>query len=117
MPEGQLNHLTNLGHLFPASADIVITDLVKVVLFILSLYGFALAVNDSILSDDTELWRIHLDNLELNLPHTTSNNEEIALANRSVGLSEVGGKENVEERTSKAFYGIRDGEDCDSLGL
>jgi hypothetical protein len=39
------------------------------------------------------------------------------LSDRSVGLAEVWCEENIEERPSKAFNGIGDWEDCDTLGL
>jgi hypothetical protein len=51
------------------------------------------------------------------LPHTTTNNEEIALANGPIGFSEVWSKENIEKGTSYALDGICDGKDCNPFGL
>lgn len=56
MPQRQLNELTDLCHLLAAAADVVIADLVEVALLVLALNWLALAVDDGILCDDTELW-------------------------------------------------------------
>jgi hypothetical protein len=96
MPQGQLNKLTNLSHLLPAATDIVVANLVKVALLVLTLYRLTFAVDDGILGNDAELRRVHLNNLELNLPHTTASCEGIALANRPVGFPEIRSKEYVE---------------------
>ena len=117
MPEGELNHFANLGHLLAAATDIIVADLVKVVLLLVALDGLALAVDDGVLSDNAILWWVHLNNLELDLPHTTADNKEIALPDGAVGLAEVGSKEDVEEGSSDALNGIGDRKDGDALGL
>lgn len=117
MPEGQFNHFADLGHLLTAATDIIVADLIKVVLLLVTLDGLAFAVDDGILSDNTILWWVDLDNLELDLPHTAADNKEIALPNRAVGLAEVGSKEDVEEGSGDAFNGIGDRKDGDTLGL
>jgi hypothetical protein len=75
MSERKLNHLSNLGHLLSASTNVVVANLVEVVLLLVALNGLTLAVNDSILCNNTVLWGIDLDDLELYLPHTTADNE------------------------------------------
>ncbi|KAI6757217.1 hypothetical protein HG531_003042 [Fusarium graminearum] len=75
MSERKLNHLSDLGHLLSASTNIVVTDLVEVVLLLVALNGLTLAMNDSILCDDTVLWGVDLDDLELYLPHATTDDE------------------------------------------
>jgi hypothetical protein len=117
MAEGQLNHFSDLGHLLSAATNIVITDFVQVVLFLISLDRFAFAVNDCILGNNAILWRIDLDHLELDLSHTTTNDEQITLADRPVGLTEVGCEKYVEERAGNTLYGIGDGENSDTLSL
>lgn len=115
--KGQFDKLTDLSHLFPATTNVIVTDLVEVVLLILALNGLALAVDDGVLRYNTVLWGIHLDNLEFYLPHTTTYCEQVTLADGSVGLTEVGGEENVEEGASDTLDGISDGEDSNTLGL
>jgi hypothetical protein len=94
--ERKLNHFSDLSHLLAASTNVVIADLIQVVLFLLSLNRFALAVNNGILGHDTIFRRIHLDNLEFNLSHTTTYDKQVSLLDWSVGFAEVWGEENVE---------------------
>jgi hypothetical protein len=46
------------------------------------------SMNDSILSHDTKLRRIRLDNLELYCPHSSTNEESVTFANGAVGYVE-----------------------------
>jgi hypothetical protein len=117
MPQWQLNQLSDLCHLLPAATNVVVTDFVEVTLLVFALNGLTLAVDDSILCDDAELWWVNLNDLKLYLSHTTAGCEGVALANRSVGFAEVWGEENVEQRTGDTLDGIGDGEDCNALGL
>jgi hypothetical protein len=94
--ERKLNHFSDLSHLLAASTNVVIANLVQVVLFLLSLDRFALAVNNGILGYDTVFRGIHLDDLEFNLSHTTTYDEQVSLLDWSVGFAEVWGEENVE---------------------
>jgi hypothetical protein len=105
MPQRQFNQLSDLS------------DLVEVALLVLTLNRLALAMDDGILCDNTELRWVDLDNLELHLSHTTAGCESVALTNRSVGFAEVWGKENVEQRSGDALDCVGDGENCDALGL
>jgi hypothetical protein len=117
MSERKLNHLSDLSHLLSTSTNVIIANLVEVVLFLVSLDRLALAVNNGILCDDTILGRIDLNNLEFYLSHTTANDKQVSLANRSVSFSEVGSEENVEQGTGDTLDGISDGENSNSLGL
>jgi hypothetical protein len=54
--------------LLAAASDIIVTDIGQVALFIFTLDGLALGVNDGVLRDDAVLGRIGLDNLELDAP-------------------------------------------------
>jgi hypothetical protein len=117
MTKWELDHLADLSHLLPAATDIIITDLVQVILFLVTLDRFAFAVDDGVLSDNSVLRRIHLDHLELDLSHTTAYDEEITLPDGPIGFTEVWRKEDVEERASETLDGIGDGKDGDTLGL
>ena len=74
-------------------------------------------MDDRLLCNDAEFWRIYLHDLELDLPHTTTASECVALTYWSVGFAEVRSEENIEEVASEAFDGIRDGEDSDARSL
>jgi hypothetical protein len=74
-------------------------------------------VDDGILCDNAVLGRVDLDLLELDLSHATTDNEEITLADRAVGLAEVGSEENVKQRSSNALNGVGDGQDSNPLGV
>jgi hypothetical protein len=113
----KLNHFTDLSHLLAAATNIIVANLVEVVLFFVSLKWLTLAVNDCVLRDDTVLRRIDLDYFEFDLPHTTTDCEEIALADGSVCLAEVGSKENIKERSCDALHCVGDRENGDALGL
>lgn len=117
MTEGKLDHFADLSHLLAAASDIIIANLVEVVLLLVSLDRVALAVDDGILGDDAILGRVDLNDLELDLPHATSDDEEVALADWPVGLTEVGGEEDVEERAGNTLDGVGNGQNGDSLGL
>ena len=96
MPERQLDKLANLCHLLAAATNVIVPNLVEVAFLVLALDRLALAVDDGILCDDTELWGIHLYDLELDLSHTSTGGKCVALSYRSVGFAEVWGEENVE---------------------
>jgi hypothetical protein len=96
MPERQLDKLANLCHLLAAAANVVVPNLVEVALFVLTLDRLALAMDDGILCDDTELWGIDLYDLELDLSHASAGGKCVTLSYRSVGFAEVWGEENVE---------------------
>jgi hypothetical protein len=117
MAKWKFNKLTNLSHLLAAATDIVISDIVEVTLLVLTLDRLALTVDNSVLCNNAVLWRVDFDDLELNLTHTSTHGEEIALTHWSVGFAEVWGKEDVKERAGQTLNGICDGEDGNSFGL
>jgi hypothetical protein len=115
--EGQFDEFSDLGHLFPAATDIIISDLVEVTLLILTLDGFTFTVNNCVLSNDTVLGRVDLHHLKFYLPHATTHCEQVTLSHRAVGFTEVWSKENVEQGASETLDGVGDGKDGDPLGL
>jgi len=90
--------------LLPATTNVVVTNIGQVRLLILSLYGISLTEDGlqvgmvlatisvaylekgthSVLSDNTVLSRVGLNDLELDGTHTTSNKESVTLPHRSV---------------------------------
>ena len=114
MAEGELDHLADLGHLLPASADVVVADVVGSLL-VLALDGIALAVDDGIGSHDAVGARIGLHDLELHRMHGGADQEEVPLLDGPVGLQEVGLEVNVEEVAADPLDGIVQGQDVDAL--
>ncbi len=117
MTEGQLDQLSDLRHLFAASTDIIVANLIQVTLLIFSLNRLALSMDDGVLRNNAELWWIDLDNLEFNLPHATTHSEKVALPYRTVCFAEIWGEENVKERACKTLNSIGDGKNGNTLGL
>lgn len=115
--QGKLHHFADLSHLLAAATNVVVTNLVEVVLFFVTLNGVTLAVDDGILGDDTILWGVDFDNLELHLSHATTNNEEVALSQRAVVFKEVVAEVGIEEVAGDALYGIGNGKNGNTLGL
>lgn len=99
MSKRKFNQLSNLGHLFPAASNVVVSNFVQVSFLVLTVERLALAMDDGVLSDDSEVWGIQFHNLELHLSHATSYREKVAHPYRTVGLQEVGLQVNIEERT------------------
>jgi hypothetical protein len=117
MAERQLDQLTDLSHLFPATTNVIVTDFIEVTLLVLSLDGLTLAVNNCVLCDNTELRGVDLHNLKLHLSHTASYCEQVTLSDWSVGLAEVGGEVDIEKGAGQALDGVSNRKDGDALGL
>lgn len=117
MTKRQLDQLTDLSHLLAATTNVVIANLVKVTLLILALNGLALAVDDCVLGNDAILRGVDLDNLKFNLTHTTTYGKQVTLANWAVGLTEVGGEEDVEDGSGQTLNSIGNRKDSNALSL
>jgi hypothetical protein len=115
--EGQFDEFPNLCHLLPATTNVVVANLVQVALLVLALNGVTLTMNDGVLSNNAVLRSIDFDDLEFDLSHGSSDGEEIALSDRSIGFAEVWGEEDIEEGASQAFDGVCNGKDSNALGL
>ncbi len=107
MPEGKFDQFTDLSHLFAAATDVVIADFVEVCFLVFALDRIALCttslaedssnmrgkyctcVDYGILRDYAVLRGIGVDYFELHRPHTTTNQESVALADRTVRCSGV----------------------------
>lgn len=66
---------------------------------------------------DTVIGGVGFDDLELDGSHTTADEEEIALANGSVGFEEVGLEVDLEEVSGDALDSVVDREDMDALSV
>lgn len=80
MPQGQLNQLTDLGHLLADATNIVVPNLIQPFLF-LTLDRLALAVNLSVWSHNAVGRRLALTDLELNTTHAAPDQEGVILQN------------------------------------
>lgn len=101
MTEGKFNEFTNLSELFSATSDVVVSNVGQVVLFIFSLDGFSLGVNDSVLCDDAVFSGIGFDDLELNTSSSSLGEESVSLSYWSVSFEEVRLEEDVEDITGE----------------
>lgn len=88
MPEGKFDHFPNAGHLFSATSNIIISNIIKFFL-ILSVDRLALGVEHSIGCNNTKFFGFSSDYFELDGFEVTSDNEKITFFDRSVGIFEV----------------------------
>lgn len=108
--EGQFDHFSDGGHLFAAASDIVVTNVVEFLL-VLTVDGFALSVKNGVGRNDAVLLGFGGNNFELYGFEVASDDEEVSLFDRSVGVFEVGYEVGFGEVASDAFDGVADGED------
>mmetsp|Transcript_8630 Transcript_8630/g.23423 ORF Transcript_8630/g.23423 Transcript_8630/m.23423 type:complete len:239 (-) Transcript_8630:57-773(-) len=97
MTQRQLHQLSNLRHLLPDAANIVIADVIELLL-VLPDDRLALAEDLRIGSDDAVVARVGLHDLELDRPHSTAHQKRIPLPHRPVRLDKV----RLEVRIKKA---------------
>ena len=116
MPEWQLDHLTDLGHLLTATTDIIVADLLGVVL-IVAADRFTLVEEGSRRCDDTELARLHVHDLELNGAETTSDKEGIVLLDWTVAVFEVGDEVGLRDVASDSLDRVGEGKHVDLGGV
>mmetsp|Transcript_26025 Transcript_26025/g.29787 ORF Transcript_26025/g.29787 Transcript_26025/m.29787 type:complete len:462 (-) Transcript_26025:596-1981(-) len=114
MSQGQLDHFTNLSHLSSASSNIIISDIIQSI-FVFSLDGFSFVEQHGVGSNNTVFSRFGLDNLKFNRSETTSDQEQIALTDRSVGILEIGDQVGAGQISSQAFDGVIDGQNVNSV--
>jgi hypothetical protein len=117
MTEGEFDELANLGELLAAATDVVVADLGQVVLLVLALDRLALSVDNRVLRDDAVLGRVRLDDLELDAPRSALGEEDVALADGTVRLEEVGLEEDVEDVARETLDRVVEGEDVDALAV
>mmetsp|Transcript_30444 Transcript_30444/g.64131 ORF Transcript_30444/g.64131 Transcript_30444/m.64131 type:complete len:464 (+) Transcript_30444:1281-2672(+) len=114
VPQRQLDHLPDLGHLLPAAAHVVVAHVVQLLL-VLALDGLSLAVDDRVGRHDAVGRRVRLDHLELDGVHRRADQEQVALLDGAVGLQEVRLEVHVEEVARHALDGVVQGQDVDAL--
>ena len=108
MSEGQLNHLSDLGHLLAAASNIVVSDTIGS-FFVFSADGLTFVEQGGVGADDTVLRRVNLDNLELNGLESTSDNESVVLLDGTVAVLEVGDQVSLGDVSSKSFDRVGEG--------
>jgi len=117
MSQRQFDQLANLGHLLSAATNVIVADFVEVALLIFTLNGLAFAVDDGVLGDDTELGGVDFNHFELDLSHTATCGECVALTHRSICFAEVWGEEDVEDASGETFDSIGDRETRNTFSL
>lgn len=108
MSEGKFNHFSDGCHLFSASSDIIVADIVEF-FFVFSIDGLALCVEHGVGSNDTELLGFGGDNFELDGFEVASDDEEVSFFNGSVGILEVWYQVGFCEVTGNALDGVLEG--------
>mmetsp|Transcript_4701 Transcript_4701/g.7322 ORF Transcript_4701/g.7322 Transcript_4701/m.7322 type:complete len:212 (+) Transcript_4701:1611-2246(+) len=116
MTKRQLNHFTDLCHLFAASTDIVVTDIVHL-LFILALDGVSLAMNDGIGRNNAVGTGICFDDFELHRMHGGSDQEQVALLDGTVRLQEVWLQVDIKEISGHSLNGVVKRQDVNALAI
>ena len=114
MTQGELDKLTNLGHLLAHAPDIIVTYFVEPLL-VLSVDWLALAEDLRVRCNNAVLSGIRLHNLELNSTHPTSREESVALADGTVGLKEVWLQVHVKQVPTDALYRVTERKHVDPL--
>ena len=71
MSKREFDHLSNSSHLFSATTDIIIADIIEL-FFFLSIDWLALGKEHSVWRDNTEFFRLGCDDLEFNWLEVTS---------------------------------------------
>ena len=110
------NFKNKAHHLLAHAADVVVPDVVEPLL-VLAPDRLPLAEDLGVGRHDRVGARVGLDDLELDGAHPAPDQEGVALADRAVGLEEVGLEEGVEEVARDALDGVVDGEDVDLLAV
>ena len=116
VPEWQLDHLTDLGHLLAATTDIVVADLLGVVL-IVAVDRFTFVEEGRCRCYDTELAGLHVHDLELNWAETTSHKEGIVLLDRTIAVLKVGDEVSLRNIASDSLDRVSEGEHVDLGGV
>mmetsp|Transcript_14740 Transcript_14740/g.30439 ORF Transcript_14740/g.30439 Transcript_14740/m.30439 type:complete len:332 (-) Transcript_14740:364-1359(-) len=116
MAKRELDHFTDLRHLFPASTDVVVTDVVHL-FFVLALYRVSLAVDDGVWSNDAIGAGIRFHDFEFHRMHSGSDQKQVSLFDRTVGLQKVRLQVDLEEISRNSLDGIVQGQDVNALAV
>lgn len=106
MSEGKLNHFSNSSHLFSASSNIIISDIVEFLL-IFTINRLSLGVEHSVGCNDSEFFWLSCHNFEFNWLEVASHKEEVALLDGTVSILEVWDEIGLGEVTLDAFNCVR----------
>ena len=113
MPERELNHLTNLGHLLTAATNVIVADAIEF-FFVFALDWFTLVKDHRVGADDAKFSWISFDNLELNRLHTLSYEESVALLDRSVAIFKVGDEVSLCQVAGNTFDAVFERKDVNA---
>mmetsp|Transcript_34194 Transcript_34194/g.79892 ORF Transcript_34194/g.79892 Transcript_34194/m.79892 type:complete len:235 (+) Transcript_34194:493-1197(+) len=116
MSQRQLDHLSDLGHGFLASTNVIIAHVIQALL-IFTLHRLTLAVDDCVWSANDELTWVHTNYLELHRPEASADKEGVALPCWSICLQVVWLQICLEQVASDAFHGVVEGQNVDALSV
>lgn len=112
MSERKFDHFSNGCHLFPASTNIIVSDIVELFL-VLTIDRLSLRVKHSVRCNNTELLGLSRYDLELDWLEIAANQEQIALLDRPICVLEIGDEVGLGEIALDALNGIRKGKHVD----
>ncbi|PON70329.1 hypothetical protein TorRG33x02_256950 [Trema orientale] len=116
MSQWQLHQFSNLSHLLPNAANIVVTDLIQSLL-VLPPHRLPITEDLSVGRNNTVLGRVSLDNLELDTPHSSSHKEEVSFPHRAVLLREVRLQVSLEKIPGHPLDGVINGKNVDTFAI
>mmetsp|Transcript_1727 Transcript_1727/g.4031 ORF Transcript_1727/g.4031 Transcript_1727/m.4031 type:complete len:777 (+) Transcript_1727:352-2682(+) len=112
--KGKFNHFTDLCHLLAASTNIIVTNIIHL-FFVFTLHWISLAVNDSVGGHDTVGRGIRFHDFEFDGMHGRTNQKEISLFDRTVGLQKIRLQINLKEISGNSLNGVVQRQDVDAL--
>jgi len=117
MSQGQLNHLTNQRKLLGTATNVFIAHVVQIGLFVFSLDGITLTMDDCVWSNDAIRGWVGVDNFEFNSTHSTTSQKEISFPNRSVCLQKVRLEKDVKQISGETLDSVVNGQHMDALSV
>ena len=110
MSEWKLDHFSDGCHLFPATSDVIVADVVEL-FFVFPVDGLSFSIEHGVGCNDTEFFGLSGDNFELDGLEVASDDEEVSLLDGAVGILEVRDQVGFCEVTGNALDGVLEGQD------
>mmetsp|Transcript_37010 Transcript_37010/g.91458 ORF Transcript_37010/g.91458 Transcript_37010/m.91458 type:complete len:248 (-) Transcript_37010:99-842(-) len=116
MTQGELYKLSNLCHLFAHTTHVIISHLIES-LFVLSIYGLALAEYLGVRGHNAIFSRVRLHNLELNTTHASACKKGVTLTDGAISFEEIRLQVHVKEIAADALDCITERQHVDALAV
>ena len=112
MSEGKFDHFSDACHLFSATTNIVVTNIVKFLL-VFSIDSLSFSVEHGVRRNNTKFFGFGGNNFELNWLEVASDYKKVSLFDGSVSILEVWNQVGFGEVTRNSFDCVLEGEDVD----